>query len=173
MHVWVCIRRYVCVYLHTYVCIWVCICVSVLGVCVNCLYLYVVAWYSDLDSLVRSELGNRRFGLMPVWTRCLGYSKIDPCDDLEIHTSSCCEDQTAIRSQSHAISYECSFFYYFLIYHCQYYLYHSCDHLLYFTSMITFITSWDVSECTLQLYSLFECYQFISCDGWLPLLIQD
>jgi len=35
----------------------------------------------------------------------------------------------------------------------------SCDHLLYFTSMITCITSWDVSECTLYLYSYRNAYQ--------------
>jgi len=40
--------------------------VSVLGMCVNSLSLYMVAWYSDLDSLVRSELSIRRFELVPV-----------------------------------------------------------------------------------------------------------
>ena len=33
----------------------------------------------------------------------------------------------------------------------------SCDRLIYFTIMITRIISWDISECSLWLYSLSEC----------------
>jgi len=44
----------------------VCTCASGLGMCVNSLSLYMVAWYSDLDSFVRPGLGNGRFQICAV-----------------------------------------------------------------------------------------------------------
>ena len=46
----------------------------------------MVVWYNDLESLVLSELDNRRFGLVLVWTRYTSDSKTDLWDDPEIRT---------------------------------------------------------------------------------------
>jgi len=99
----------------------------------------MVASYSDTDP----------FRFIPI---------MDPIDwrfedqhiDPEIHTSLCSEHQTAIRIQNRVILCECLFLYYFLIYCCQYayicYSYHFMRPFDYFTSMIIYITSLDISE---------------------------
>ena len=75
-------------------------------------------------------------------------------------TSSCDEDQTTIQFQNRVISCECLSFYHFLylplsvVFTC--YCIITCDHLLYFTNLITSITSWDINECSLYLFSWFE-----------------
>ena len=77
---------------------------------------------------------------------------------MEIRTASCSEDLMAIRIQNRVISCECLLLYHFFISRCQYYLYVFCiisfDRLIYLTSMITCTISYNVSECTLLLYSL-------------------
>ena len=50
----------------------------------------------------------------------------------------------------------------FYLYEC---LYHSCDYLTYFTSVITCIPSWDISEYSPYLISSYECLS-ISLHVW-------
>ena len=112
---------------------------------------------------VRSEPSFRRPGpdsdSYSLWTR-YGDLKTDLWDDPYISIGSCSEDQTAIRFRNRVISCECSFM---CIYCCQYAfivaLIILCDFLLYFTSLISFTTSWDIYNCLLYLRSW---YQLIS-----------
>ena len=131
------------VYVRVYtVCVFLCLCE----------FMCLVMYYSDMDSLMRSEPDNRRpspnSDLFSPWTRYTGNfcnSKANPWDNSEVHTGSCSEDQTAIQFQSHVISCECLLLYYFLFtvvnrYLCFTFII-SCERLRYFTSLITCITS--------------------------------
>ena len=166
------------IYIYIWVYVWVRICMYVcLGVCIStCMYVGCVYVYECMFMWVH-ELGCvlQRFGpvwwgpdplqdsdLCPLWTQYTGDSKTNPWDDPEVSIGSCSKDQTVIRIQNHVISCECLLLYHFLIYRCQYYLYVtcniSCDRLIYFTSRITCIISCDISECSLWLYSAYQCH---------------
>ena len=140
--------KHVCKYMREFLSIYVYI---------VCIYVYMcvsVACYSDTDTLARSEPDPDTCSL---WTRYNSDSKTNSWDDSVIRSGSCSEDQTVIRIQNYIISCEYLLLYHFLIYHCQHYLYVTCiilcDRWIYFTSMITWIISYNVSECLLYLYS--------------------
>jgi len=87
------------------------------------LYLCVHVFMCVCCMLQRLQTRLVRFGpiigdlnLCSLWTRYISNSKTDPLEDLEVRTGSCSEDQTAILIQNHAISCECLFLCYFLIY---------------------------------------------------------
>ena len=112
----------------------------------------LVACCSDLDSIVRSEPVTGDSDSCSQKTRYTGDSKTDSWDDSKIHTSSCSEYQTAIR-----FSCECLFLSIFLFTIVSRHLYItciiSCNRLIYFTILITCITSCDISECLRYLFS--------------------
>jgi len=163
---WVCIYNVLCKYICilVYVRVWVYAYVSVCSCgCLACIYIYL---YVRLHATVfrtrpvRSELSYSRPGPDPdscsLWIRYTGNSKTDPCDDPLISTDLCSEDQMAIRFRNCVISCECSFL---CIYRYRYALHValiiSCDFLLYFISLITCTTSWDIHDC--PLYSCSWC----------------
>ena len=81
-------------------------------VCYVCKFVWVCLWLrvtAVLDPFVRSELGNRIFELVfvvgPINWR---FKDRPPWDDMEIHTGSCSEDQTAIWTRNRVISCKCT-----------------------------------------------------------------
>jgi len=110
-YVYVC----VCILLYLCTCVYMCTCMC------TCVFVYqrvcMIACYSDTDSLVKSEPGNRRFKPDPnsclLCTRYTGDSKIDIRDDSEIRNGSCSEDQTTIQIQNRVIS--CEYFFCIII----------------------------------------------------------
>jgi len=123
VYVWVSMMRvmYVCVN-NMYVCglpVYVCTCGVHVWVRVWVYFVYVLIFPSSLCVWLRvtgfrtrscdpnSVMGDS--DLYPFWTRYTGDSKFDPWDNPEIRTSSCSEDQMAIRFQNRIISCECLF----------------------------------------------------------------
>jgi len=105
-----------------HVCIYVCVvfkceCIHVY-LCVR-VFMRLVVCPAFQTHLVRSRTVTRDLDLCSLKTRYTENSKADPWDDPEIHTSSCSEDQTAIRIQNRVISCDCSLLCYFFIYCCQ------------------------------------------------------
>jgi len=165
MYIYACIRDYV----HVYVCMYVCVCIVYVYGCIpvrvyiwvcmnNYVYIFMFVYLCVRSSATALRTCSERLGhvtedsdLCSLCIRHDGNSKNDPWDDPEIRIGSCSEDQTSIRIQNRVISCECLLFYYFLIYrthtHITYFI--SCDYLSYFTSMITYIISWDISEFSL------------------------
>ena len=126
----------------------VCMCISVrLGEC--------VFQFAAPRPVRAIRTGNRRFGpdldSCSLWTRYTGDSKTNARDDPKIHTGSCSEDHTMIQFRNHVISCECLFLSIFLFTIVSRHLYItciiSCDRLIYFTSLISCITSWGISDC--------------------------
>jgi len=119
-----------------------CTCVFVYRVC-------MVTCCNNMDPLVRSEPSNRKpepdLDSCSLWTQYTGDSKTDSRDDPEIRTNLYSKDQTAIRIQNRIIS--CVF----VLMSFPYLLLPvsirvsiriiSCDYLIYFTNMITYMTS--------------------------------
>jgi len=153
-----------CVYRYMYVwgCTRMCLCARV-GM-LECIYVTCicsVVCCSDSDSFVQYKLSNGRFRVVPI---------MDPIpwqfEDLSMRWSADLYQFMHWRPDNDSISKPRHFMLVFalvlfsLFYHCQYYLYViciiSCDCLRYFTSLVTCITSWDISECSLYLYSWFE-----------------
>jgi len=112
-----CILVYMYVYRCTRVYVYVCGMCMYTGVC-SCEFMCSAARCSVSDSFVRSGLGNRRIGFVPLWTRHIDDSKTDPWDDLEVRTGSRSEDQIAIRFQNCIISVSICSCIIFLLYRC-------------------------------------------------------
>ena len=104
---------------------------------------------------MRSGLVTGDSELCSLWTRYTGDSKTDLRDDQEICTGSCSEDQTAIWFQNTSFHVSiCSYVFSLLLLpvcvHISVCII-SCDHMIYFNSMITHITSWDIAVGTYSL----------------------
>ena len=155
----VCVWMVACIYVYINVCMCiliymrVCImlaCVMCVGVNSPSLCVCLVVWYSNADSLVRSEPVTGDSDLIRIRIRCgpdtlairrLTYEMIRrfvPVHAVKtrqrFHVSVC----SHVFSLS-TVSSRCLFIYSII----------SCDHLIYFTSMITLTIPYDVSECTL------------------------
>jgi len=164
MHMWVCIyNMYVCVYSYMCVCVCVCVCGCItvylcvrVGTCVSVLCvdvnsppsLCLVASCSDSDPFLRFEPVTGDSDWCSLWTWYTSDSKVDLWNDLEIRTGSCSKGQTAIRNQNSVMPCECLFLCYslislFTVVDRRLYVTRiiSCDHLIYFISMIICITS--------------------------------
>ena len=151
------IYMYCCVCLYMYVCGYTCMCPCAC-VGVNRVFIFICMCWLRATAfhvcLVSFEPNYRRPRPDPdscsLWTRYNDDLKTVLWDDPSISTGSCSEDQTAIRFWNCVISCECSLL---CIYRCRYALHVdliiSCNFLLYFTSLITFITSWDIHDCPL------------------------
>jgi len=145
----------------------VCTCVSIrVHTCAYCAYIlvyqpvYLVVRYSDYgpvwwdpDPFVRSEPGNRRSRSDPdsysLQTRYAGDSKTDPWDDRPVPI---CTVKTRRRFGSKTVSFYVSICFHVIFlftiinaYLCPIHII-SCDQVIYYTSMFTCITSWDISE---------------------------
>jgi len=141
--------------IHVYVCM--CVCYIIM-----CMTPWVIACCSDLDSFVRSELGNRRSRLRvrcdPMhWRfedRSMGWSG-DPYRFVQWRP----DGDSDTKSRHFMWVFVLMLFLYLLLPVGVYVTIRiiSCDHVMYFTSMITCITSWDISERSPYLFSCYEC----------------
>ena len=142
--------------------------VCMLGCMHEFVYVDVQVFMSICDCMVQRygpaceiRTGNRKpepdLNLCSSWTRYTGDSKINPWDDSEVSTSSVVK--TRRRFGSKTVSFHVSICFHIVSLSIVASRYHvtiriiSCDYLIYFTSMITRTISYDISECSLYLYS--------------------
>ena len=147
----------VCVYLYTYICLGVCLntCMCTVG----CSYDFkcVVMCDSDPDPFRRFELSNGRprtwFRFVPIM-----YPIHRQFEDRPMGWSGDLYQFVQWRPDGDSVPKLRHFMWvfvlvYFIIYRYRFaltcYSYHLCDFLLYFTSLITCTTSWDIHDCSL------------------------
>jgi len=116
---------------------------------------------SVLDPFGEFRISNGRLGFVFVMNSIRWWFKNWSMRLFGGRTASCSEDQTAIRFQNRVISCEClllPFFSWFTvanIYLCFTFII-SSDYLIYFISITTCITLWDISDCSPYLSSWYE-----------------
>jgi len=151
---------------------WGCVCIYIsrcfMYVC-TCIYVYVylcvlVAYCSDSDSLVRSELGNGRFRFVPVMDPIQMRFENWPIGwfgDLYRFVQWRPDHDSDSKSRNFIWAFALVLFPHLplSVVHIYVTCFILCNHLLYFTSMIICITSWGTSEILLYLFSWYECYQ--------------
>jgi len=141
---------YMIVYTLLYLCAHIYFCARVGIWMYVCEFMCLAACYSILGSFTRSELGNRRFEFVPLWTRYTDDSKTDHeiiRRFVPIHAMKIIRRFGSKVASFHVSIYFCVIFLFtnvnrYLCFTCTI----SCDHLIYFTSMIMRIISWVISE---------------------------
>ena len=118
---------------------------------------YLVAWFSVSDSLGWSKLSNRRFGFVSILEPMLRRFK-----DRSIGWSVNQYRFVQLRPDGDSVLKPRHFMWVFVLVYLHYrYALHvtliiSCAFLLYFTSLITCIFSWDICDCSPYVSSWYE-----------------